>query len=139
MRAAVGDKSYEHAYQSGLVQTLQQIEDAQAEASLYDTIDEQAKMAKQRERQQLRETAQERLMARAKELGVEKAKGFLAALPGGKQLLAGLNAIKELRAGNPRGALMAALEAAPAGPVSEGLKTASKVAFAAADHAKRKR
>jgi hypothetical protein len=139
MRDAVGDKSYENAYQAGLVQTLQQIEDAQAEVSIYEQIDEQAKQAKRREAQQLRRNAKERLVARAKELGLEKAKGFIGALPGGKQLLAGLRAIKELRAGNPRGALEAALEAAPPGPIGTGLQTASKLAFAVADAAKRRR
>jgi hypothetical protein len=139
MRGAVGDKSYDNAYQAGLVQTLGQIEKAQAQASIYQQIDDQAKQAKQAEAQELARTVKDRLVARAKELGVAKANGLIGAIPGGKQLLAGLRAIKELRNGNPRGALEAALEAAPPGAVGEGLRAASKIAFGIADTAKRAR
>lgn len=139
MRGAVGDKSYENAYQDSLVMTLQQIEKAQNEPSVYDQIDQQARQAKQKEVAELARTAKDRLVARAKEIGLEQAKGFIGGLPGGKQLLAGLRAIKELRNGNPRGAIEAALEAAPPGPIGEGLKTASKIAFAVHDIAKRRK
>jgi hypothetical protein len=139
MRQAHGDKNYEHAYQEVLVSVLEQIEKAQDEASLYEIVDEQARMAKAAEVEQRRKTTQERLIARAKELGTDKAREVFAGLPYGQQFLAGADAVEKLREGDPRGALEAAAEAAPSGPIGSGIKAALGLAFAGSAAIKRRR
>lgn len=139
MRVAMGDKSYEHAYQRELVDTLQRIEEAEAQASIEDQIDAQARAVAIAQVRTLRDTAQQRLVDRAKAMGLEKAKALLGAMPYGAQLNAGMNALRELRAGNPRAALMSAADAAPPGPIGQGIKTALQLAFKVADVVKRRR
>lgn len=139
MRAAQGDANYEKVYQRELVQTLQEIEEAQQEAALADQIDQQARAVALAQAKTLRDTAQQRLVERAKAMGMAKGQQLLAAMPYGAQLTQGLAALRELRAGNPRGALMAAADAAPPGAIGQGIKTALKLAFAVADTIKKRR
>lgn len=137
MRAARGDEEYERHYRGELVETLRQIEEAEAKASLASMVDQQMKQARLLELQQMAQTVQQRLTDRAKALGLEKAEQVLERLPFGSQIVSGLRALRELRNGNPRGALMAAIDAAPPGPWQEGLRSASKIAFDIADKAKK--
>jgi hypothetical protein len=131
MRAAHGDEVYERHFQRELVRTLGEIEKAEDEASLYDMVDDvqkQARMALIRERAA---SVQQRLTERAKSLGLQKAEQIISKLPFGSQIVAGITALRELRNGNPRAALVAAIEAVPSGPIKEGMKTATNIGFAA--------
>ncbi len=139
MRAAVGDEEYERYYQGDLVRTLKTAEEAEAQESLYDQIDDVARAAKVKEFQQKARTVQDRLTERAKQFAGGKARKFIEALPYGKQALAGLDAVRELRNGNPEAAIDMAIDAAPAGPIQSGLTIAKKLGFAAAGARKRRR
>lgn len=138
MRTAVGDQSYEKVHQKTLVRVMEDIEKAQQTTSVYDQIDAQAKQAKRAETKQQLGSMKDRLTARAQELGMAKAKEVIGGLPYGSQFLAGADALGQLRAGNARGALEAAANAAPPGPIGEGIRTALKLAFAVADKFKGK-
>lgn len=139
MRDAVGDEDYERHYQRQLTRTIKAVEKAEAEQSLYEQVDDAARLSKRKELKEQANTVQQRLTERAEQLAGAKAKSVISNLPFGRQALAGLRAVKELRAGNPRGALEAAIEAAPAGPIKAGMQTAATIGFAAADGGKRRR
>ena len=131
MRAAHGDEVYERNFQRELVRTLGEIEKAEDEASLYDMVDEAQKQARMTLMREKAASVQQRLTERAKSLGLQKAEQIISKLPFGSQIIAGITALRELRAGNPRAALVAAIDAVPAGPIKEGMKTATNIGFAA--------
>lgn len=131
MRAAHGDEVYERHYQRELVSTLGKIEEAEDEASLYDLVDDAQKQARMQLIKEKARTVQQRLTERAKSLGLEKAEQIIAKLPFGSQIVSGIKALRELRNGNPRAALVAAIDAVPGGAIREGMKTATNIAFAA--------
>lgn len=139
MRVAHGDEVYERHYQSELVRALAEIEKAEAEASLVKMIDDAQKQAHMTLVQEKAASVQERLTERAKSLGLEKAEQILGKLPFGSQIVAGIKALRELRNGNPREALLAAIEAVPSGPIKEGMKTATALGFAAEKAIKNRR
>ncbi len=139
MRDAIGAEEYERHYQRELTTTIKVVEEAEAQQSLYDQVDDAARLARRQELKEQARTIQERLTERATQLAGDKAKRIIGALPFGNQALAGLRAVKELRNGNPRAALEAAIEAAPAGPIKAGMQTASTLGFAAADLGKSRR
>ncbi len=131
MRAAQGDEVYERHFQSELVRTLKEIEKAEDEASLYDMIDDAQKQAHMTLMREKAASVQQRLTERAKSLGLQKAEQLISKLPFGNQIISGITALRELRNGNPRAALVAAIEAVPSGPIKEGMKTATNIGFAA--------
>jgi hypothetical protein len=139
MRAAHGDEVYERHYQRELVATLGEIEKAEDEASLYDMVDDAQKQARMQEIKERAKTVGARLTERAKSLGLEKAEQIISKLPFGSQIVSGIKALRELRNGNPRGALLAAIEAVPSGPIKEGMKTATTLGFAAEKMIKERR
>ncbi|MBX3230252.1 MAG: hypothetical protein KIT84_24530 [Labilithrix sp.] len=130
MRAAHGDAEYERHYQGELVRTLGEIEKAEGEASLYTIVDQTQKRARMAELEALAKNVKERLIERAKSLGLEKAESILSALPFGKQIVSGIKAVKALVTGHPREALAAAIDAVPPGPIQEGMKSAVNIGFA---------
>ncbi len=139
MRAAHGDEVYDRHFRRELVSTLAKVEEAQDKASLYDLVDDAQKQARMQLIREKAQTVQQRLTERAKAFGLAKAEQFLGKLPFGSQIVSGIKALRELRNGNPRGALLAAIDAVPNGAIREGMKTATTLGFAAGKMIKNRR